>query len=52
MANIKQNNILCDSKKNLLTPQNEKVFLICFEKKPSNIKSRVGGGGATDTVLR
>ena len=27
MANIEQNRILCDSKKILLTPQNEKVFL-------------------------
>ena len=27
MANIEQNSILCDSKKILLTPQNEKVFL-------------------------
>ena len=26
MANIEQNNFLCDSKKELLTPQNEKVF--------------------------
>ena len=35
-ANIEQNSILCDSKKILLTPQNEKVFyiffIICFEK--------------------
>ena len=28
MANIEQNNILCDSKKILLTPQNEKVLLV------------------------
>ena len=44
MANIEQNNILCDSKKILLTPQNEKVFLVFhnfFWKKPSNMKSRV-----------
>ena len=35
MANIEQNSILCDSKKILLTPQNEKsfyFFIICFEK--------------------
>ena len=28
MANIEQNNILCDSKKMLLTTQNEKVFVV------------------------
>ena len=28
MANIEQNNTLCDSKKILLTSQNEKVFLL------------------------
>ena len=30
MANIEQNNILCDSKKILLTPQNEKVSLVFY----------------------
>ena len=41
MANIVQNNIICDSKKILLTSQNEKYFyffIICFAK---NLKSRV-----------
>ena len=28
MANIEQNNILCDSKKILFTPQNAKVVLL------------------------
>ena len=38
MANIEENNMLCDSKKRLFTPHNEKVFLLIhnlFWKKPS-----------------
>ena len=49
MANIEPNNILCDSKKILLTPQNEKVFLLfqnLFWKK--NFEHGVNG---TNTVL-
>ena len=50
MANIEKNNILCDSKKILLTPQNEKVFLFfhyLFWKKP--FEHEVNG---TETVLQ
>ena len=50
MANIEQNNILCDSKKILLTHQNEKVFLVFhdfFKKK--TFEHEVNG---TDIVLQ